>query len=134
MTVAEFLESISLLDTPNGIKPETALAEGHRDYFIVLAALEQGHPCLQRSVYSGQAPRTFLQLVRETMGMSKFLSAQLPTVHPRVFVGFISEYLYPEPSETPITDDELRCNGDRWTDEKGRLHKILANRKDRRAA
>jgi hypothetical protein len=137
--VAGFLETISLLDAQNGVKRETALHEGRQDPSVVLAALEHGHPCLLKPILIGEAQRAFLQLVCEAMGMPKFLRAELRTVHPKVFASFVKEYLYPEdPPESLISDDDLRYMVERFgTDDytvKGRVLKIIANRKDQRAA
>ena len=135
--VASFLETITLLDTPNGIKPETALHEGRQDLSVVLAAIEQGHPCLQRPHLLGEAPRIFLDLLSEAMGMSQFLRAQFRTVHPQVFASYVNDLLYPDPSESKLSDDDLRHIAERFGKDDyrfpARVLKIIANRKDRRA-
>jgi hypothetical protein len=136
--VASFLETITLLDALNGVKRETVLYEGRQDLDVVIAALEQGHPCLRKPILIGEAQRTFLQLASEGMGMSKFLRAEHKTVHPNVLATFIKEFLYPEdPPEPLISDDDLRHIVERFGKDdysvKGRVLKILANRKDQRA-
>lgn len=136
--VASFLETITLLDAPNGIKPETALHEGRQDLSVVLDALEHGHPCLLKPILIGEAQRTFLQLASEAMGMSPFLRAQFKTVHPNVFAGYVNGLLYPDPSEQLLSDDDLRFIAERFGKDDyrftGRVLKIIANRKDQRAA
>ncbi len=73
------------------------------------------------------------------MGMSTFLRAELRTVHPKVFASFVKEILYPkDPSESFISNDDLQYIMERFGKDdytvKGRVLKIIANRKDRRAA
>jgi hypothetical protein len=136
--VASFLDTITLLEAPNGTTPETALHEGRQDLEVVVAALEQGHPCLKRPHLLGEAPRIFLNLVSEAMGMPQFLRAQFRTVHPQVFASYVNGLLYPDPSESTISDDDLRYIAERFGKDDyrfpARVLKIIADRKNRRAS
>ena len=128
---AKFLETIDLLKA-GAISVNTALGLGRKKPSAVLIALARGHGCLSKPILLGDAPRVFLSLVCETMGLHDFLRAELPTVHPGLMATFVDGMLYPAPSAKEVPDDEVRYMKERWAGDhriKSRVDRILADRR-----
>jgi hypothetical protein len=126
-----FLETMDRLEA-GMIQAQAALAEGRANLAAVVAALQIGHGCLQRELFVGAAPRVFLELACEAMGMSRFLRADHATIHPTVLSRFVNTLLYPEPTSKQFSDADLQLVKRRFGKDDSRMdwrvNFILASR------
>jgi hypothetical protein len=122
----QFLETIELAIVGTLTK-EDVLKVGRTNLPSVVAAFEEGHPCLMKSQLIGDVQWAFLHLVREAVGTVPFFRVPHPQVHPKLMIQYVSDLLYPSPTEKEMSDEELRFAKERF----GGIHKRISWRVNR---